>query len=119
MPDFYDPEAPQDRLEEVRAFIDAASWKIATTDKSVFPHSYMLRFQARRQHLVVPYERTVDFIVRWGVIRGWRNRQFRGIDIGDYSYWLMELADGSSATDIINRKLSQFAGWHDIPPTLI
>jgi hypothetical protein len=117
MPNLYDPDAPEALVASVREFIAAADWRIAKTDTSPYPHSYVMVHQARVQGLVVGYSRLLSMIELYGFPRAWRNRSFLSIDLDGYSYWRQDLPDPNSwARDIVNRKPSEFGGWNARQP---
>jgi hypothetical protein len=109
----FDPEAPQELIDQVRIFIEDCDWKVAVTDKSPHPHSYCMVFSARAQGLIVGYSRMTAFIDQYGYQRAWRNRVFRSIDLDGFSYWLMEADE-----KIINRKPAEHGGWNRNQPFL-
>jgi hypothetical protein len=110
--DLYQHDAPEALVESVREFIDAVRWTTAKTDKSKHPHSYVMVFSARRQGLIEGYRRMAGFIDRYGYVRRWARWEFRSVDLGGYSFWLMNpVSNDPSGTNIINRKPAEHAGW--------
>jgi hypothetical protein len=119
MSNLYDPDAPHALVASCREFIAAADWRVAKTDTSAVPHSYIMVHAARTQGLVVGYSRLLSMIELYGFPRAWRNRFFLSIDLDGYSYWRQDLPDPTSwARDIVNRKPAEFGNWNARQPHL-
>jgi hypothetical protein len=78
-----------------------------------------MRHMAREQGLSSGFFMLVRFINVYGFERCWRRRIFKSVDIDGFSYWLQDLPTAHEfATDIVNRKQTEFGGWNKNQPHL-
>jgi GH25 family lysozyme M1 (1,4-beta-N-acetylmuramidase) len=84
-------------MDELRAFVQASSWKFAKSMPQT-PHEYTLRREAKDEDL---FERVVLHIRQVGYHKKWGKTTYTYLDIDGWQYWTMGAP--LAATILINR----------------
>ena len=91
-PDRYDAEASPLLVQRARDYIEAASWRFASTMAGI-PHWYVMRARAHPAGLGGGHEALYLLIKQHGYERRFYSKTFRTIDLDGWKVWMITNGD--------------------------
>ena len=91
------------RLDDARAFVQAAEWTWASTYAHFAPHEYTTRWSCRARGIESEFEAFVRTIEAAGYWRPWGSHRWHSLNLDDRFYWLHWNIATVAERTVINR----------------